>query len=140
MLCILPAACCPIVCVPPPNPPAVPLVIPPMAPPAPAPARPDPAAPATGPAAAPAIEAATPTPTIAACEAVWNRVPVRGAKTVGIRTAVKSAAAATQFDIPLMPVLAKMVALQTGPLGASASTYAATPIAIELISEASIRP
>jgi hypothetical protein len=66
------------------------------------------------------MEAATPTPTIAACDAVWNSVPVRGANTVGIRTAVKSAAAATQFEIPFIPVLAKMVALQTGPPGASA--------------------
>jgi hypothetical protein len=59
---------------------------------------------------------------------------------VGISTAVKSAAAATQLDIPFIPVLAKMVALQTGPPGASARTYAATPMAIELISDASIRP
>ena len=68
------------------------------------------------------MEAATPTPTIAACEAVWKSVLVSGANTVGMRTAVKRAAAATQFEIPFIPVPAKIVELQTGPPGASART------------------
>ena len=49
-------------------------------------------------------------------------VPVSGANTVGIKTAVKRAEAATQFDIPFIPVPAKIVALQTGPPGESART------------------
>src|SRR5580658_3712226 len=104
------------------------------------PPRPAPAAPTAGAAPAPAIETATPTPTMEAWDAVWKSVPVRGAKTVGRRIAVKSADAATQFEIPFIPVPAKIVALQTGPPGASARTYAATPIATELSRDARISP